>query len=139
VRHIICCLFCLVYGGPKNNSQETGGGLNDQLFSSYSNLNLTTAPLIDRAPTLEDALLRLQKEKFDLIILMLRIGGGSTFQFINEANKLAPSIPVLLLVSPPPPSPRTTTDETKSTKAQAQGNITRDITKHDKRRQGKAK
>jgi CheY-like chemotaxis protein len=83
--------------------QETGGGLNDQIFSSYSNLNLTTAPIMDRAATMEEALEMMTHQKFDLIILMLRIGGGSSFQFINEANNLAPSIPVLILVPPPPP------------------------------------
>jgi hypothetical protein len=73
------------------------GGVNDLLFSEYSELNLRYSPVIDRVSTARRALENLQTTEYDLVISMLRIGAMNIREFGARVKEAQPDLPVLLL------------------------------------------
>lgn len=73
------------------------GGVNDMLFSDYSELNLRSSPRIDRVSTARRALDNLKTTQYDLVISMLRIGEMNVLEFGKRVKELQPDLPVLLL------------------------------------------
>jgi hypothetical protein len=75
------------------------GHLQEAIFNEFLELNLTFAPHIVRTNSGESALEIISKDKFDLIIITLRIGEMSPEDFTQKAKKLNPDVPIVLLVS----------------------------------------
>src|SRR4030042_666296 len=59
---------------------EQDGRLSEQIFGEYHQLSLTWAPKITNAHNGEEALGKLDQQKFDLVITMLRIGEIAPFE-----------------------------------------------------------
>ncbi len=78
---------------------EEDGRLSDQIFEEFHSLNLRTMPSITRVATAIDALNLVEKEQFDLVITMSRLGGDfDPFSFgLNIKEKR--NIPVILLLT----------------------------------------
>jgi hypothetical protein len=76
---------------------EEDGRLTESLFSEYLELNLRYAPRIHRVSTAAEALVRLRRENFDLVISMLRVGSMDIMEFGKAVKNQAPTIPVILL------------------------------------------
>lgn len=49
--------------------------------------------------TAEEGLQKLKEGDFDCVISLLRVGGKDVFQFLTQANQIAPAVPLLLLAS----------------------------------------
>lgn len=73
------------------------GRLSELLVSEYLELNLRYAPRIERVSTAEEALQRLKREPFDLVISMLSVGEMDVRRFGRAVHELNPSLPLVLL------------------------------------------
>ena len=51
---------------------EEDGGLTEQIMTEYIGMNFNYAPRVTRASTATDSMSYLAKDKFDLVIVMLR-------------------------------------------------------------------
>ena len=71
--------------------------LTELVFSEYLDLNLRYAPRVTRVSTAQEALARIQEEKFDLIITMASMGNFDLAEFARQAKSLSPGLPVVLL------------------------------------------
>ncbi|MCG8569815.1 MAG: hypothetical protein MJB14_06720 [Spirochaetes bacterium] len=78
---------------------EQESRLSQQLVGQYHMLNLTTIPRITSVPTGEEAISKLKKKKYDLVITTMRIGKSTPFQFSKQIKKIDPDVPVLLLLT----------------------------------------
>ncbi len=78
---------------------EHDAKLSNQIVGEYHSLNLTTVPRIIIAPTGKDALEKMGKEPFDLVITTMRIGEISPFDLSRKIHKTYPGLPVLLLLT----------------------------------------
>ncbi len=78
---------------------EHDAKLSNQIVGEYHSLNLTTVPRIIIAPTGKDALEKMGKESFDLVITTMRIGEISPFDVSSQIHTTYPEIPVLLLLT----------------------------------------
>lgn len=78
---------------------EQEGLLSEQIFKEYHMLNLTSFPRITSVPTAEEALVHLEKKKYDLVITMMRTGKLSPFELSEKVKRMHPGIPVLLLLN----------------------------------------
>lgn len=76
---------------------EGEGQLAQLLTEEYLDLNLRFLPHIERASSGEQALVKLKTMSFDLIILMLGTGALDHIHFGQEAKKINPAIPIVLL------------------------------------------
>lgn len=76
---------------------EEDGRLTEVLFSEYLELNLRYAPRIQRVSTAAEALERLRRENFDLVISMLRVGGMDVIDFGKAVKDVVSDMPVVLL------------------------------------------
>ena len=61
---------------------EQEGQLSEQIFGEYFKLNLSTAPRITSVSTGEKALKKIKKHRYDLVIIMIRVGETSPYSFI---------------------------------------------------------
>jgi len=77
---------------------EEDGRLSDQVFEEFHNLNLRTLPVITRVANANEALERIKKQKFDLVITMRRLGDMDTFAFGKKLKRIQ-DIPVILLLN----------------------------------------
>ena len=77
---------------------EQDGGLSEQIYGEYKQLNLSTAPRITNVPTPDRAMKALKRKRFDLIITLLNVGDMSTTDFAKEVKSQFPDIPILLLL-----------------------------------------
>jgi DNA-binding NarL/FixJ family response regulator len=73
------------------------GRLTDLLFSEYLDLNLRYAPRVDRVSTAAKALRRLETDRYDLVISMLRVGDMNVREFGLKVRRIHPGLPVILL------------------------------------------
>ena len=71
--------------------------LNEALFSELLDNTVRSAPKITRVSTAEEAVGRLQKGPFDLIIAMIQIGDTDMDNFVAEMKRTNPSLPIVLL------------------------------------------
>ncbi|MFA6570756.1 MAG: DUF5752 family protein, partial [Bacteroidota bacterium] len=75
------------------------GHLQEAIFNEYLDLNLYYAPHIIRANSGSSALKLLENEKFDLIIVTLRLGDIELAGFNEIVKRKYPGIPIVLLAS----------------------------------------
>ncbi|MCP4680224.1 MAG: histidine kinase [Deltaproteobacteria bacterium] len=73
------------------------GRLTDLLFSEYLELNLRYAPRVSRVSTAHKALRRLETDRYDLVISMLRVGDMNVRDFGLKVRRIHPGLPVILL------------------------------------------
>ena len=78
---------------------EQDGRLSEQIYREYKQLQLSTAPRITSVPTGKQALELLGQRPFDLVITMMRTGDVGPFELSEEARKLHPDLPILLLLN----------------------------------------
>lgn len=78
---------------------EEDGGLSEQIYGEYRDLDLTSPPRIYRVSTGKQALKELRKRSYDLIISMTQIFDMDPVEFGKKAKGLQPGIPVVLLVT----------------------------------------
>ncbi len=78
---------------------EQDGRLSEQIYKEYKQLQLSTAPRVTSVPTGKQALELLEKRPFDLVITMMRTGDVGPFELSEEARKLHPDLPILLLLN----------------------------------------
>ena len=76
---------------------EEDGGLTAQIMTEYIGMDFNYAPRVTRASTAADAMSYLSKDKFDLVIVMLRIEDTDPISFGKSIKKLYPNKPVILL------------------------------------------
>lgn len=78
---------------------EYDSGLSEQLVGEYHHLNLTTPPKLTSVTGAEEALERLESQKFDLVITTMRTGQISPFALSRMIKDRYPDIPILLLLT----------------------------------------
>jgi len=78
---------------------EEDGLLSELIFSEYSDLGLTHAPHVTRVASGEEALAAIRDGAFDLVITMLRVGDMDIFRFAQAVRRIAPELPVVLLIA----------------------------------------
>lgn len=78
---------------------EQDGRLSEQIYGQYSLLNLSTAPRITTVNFTDDAIEIIKNKKFDLVIIMMRIGGTTPFDLASQIKKIHPELPLLLLLN----------------------------------------
>jgi len=78
---------------------EQDGRLSEQIYGEYRQLNLSTAPRITSVPTGEQALKKMEKRSFDLVITMMRIGNITPFELGKRIKEKNPDLPILLLLN----------------------------------------
>ena len=76
---------------------EEDGGLTEQIMTEYIGMNFNYAPRVTRASTAAGAMEYLSKDKFDLVIVMLRIEDTDPISLGKSIKKLYPNMPVILL------------------------------------------
>ncbi len=77
---------------------EEDGGLSEQLYSEYRDLDITSPPRVIRVSSAKDAFKELTERKYDLVITMTHLIDLDPIEFGKEVKKLQPNIPVVLLV-----------------------------------------
>lgn len=78
---------------------EEDGNFTEVLFSEYLDLNLRYAPRIIRVSTGKEALLRLKKQRFDLVISMLSIGSMKCDGLGKQIVTDYPGLPFVILAN----------------------------------------
>lgn len=78
---------------------EQDGRLSEQIHGEYRQLNLSTSPKITSVPTGTQALELCKRNKYDLVITMMRIGELSPFKLSEKIKEIDPEIPILLLLN----------------------------------------
>ena len=78
---------------------EQEGKLTELIFGEYYQLNLSTAPRVTSVAFGEEALKLLDKRRFDMVILTMRIDEMSPFELCAKIREKDADIPVLLLLS----------------------------------------
>jgi hypothetical protein len=77
---------------------EQDGRLTEMLLGEYAQLNLSSAPLVTRVSSGEEALEALEEKHFDLVITMTRLGDMAVRDFGRQAKEIRTDLPVVLLV-----------------------------------------
>ena len=78
---------------------EHDAALTEKIVDEYRQLNLITVPRITSVPTGDEALRKLEKHQYDLVITTMRIGEISPFELSERIKKKYPSLPILLLLT----------------------------------------
>ncbi|MBI5622668.1 MAG: histidine kinase [Elusimicrobia bacterium] len=71
--------------------------LTELVFSEYLDLNLRYAPRVTRVSAPSEAIERISKERFDLVIVMGAVGSLDIPAFSRGAKAVRPDLPVILL------------------------------------------
>ncbi len=71
--------------------------LTELIFSEYLDLRLHYAPRVTRVSTAREALSLISEGRFDMILSMMRVGNMDIVEFAQEAKRVSPSLPVILL------------------------------------------
>lgn len=77
---------------------EEGGLLAELISSEFAAAGVGEAPQITRVLSGPAALEALAARQFDLLITMLRVGGGDIREFAQEVSRAAPELPIVLIV-----------------------------------------
>lgn len=77
---------------------EEGGMLAELISSEFSAAGLGEAPQITRVLSGDEAHRALRDRTFDLVITMLRVGGGDIREFVADVRRTAPDLPIVLIV-----------------------------------------
>jgi CheY-like chemotaxis protein len=78
---------------------EREGKLTELIFGEYHQLNLSIAPRVTSVPFGEQALEMLDKHRYDMVILTMRIDEMSPFELGERIKQKSPDLPVLLLLN----------------------------------------
>lgn len=78
---------------------ERDGQLSEQLYGEYLSLDLSMTPQIKTVTFSDDILDIMNKESFDLVIIMMRIGKVAPHHLAKGIKKEFPDIPILLLLN----------------------------------------
>ena len=78
---------------------EQEGQLSEQIFGEYFKLNLSTAPRITSVSNSEEAVDKIKSSHFDMVIIMIRIGGTPAYSLCKKIKSIYPDIPTLLLLN----------------------------------------
>lgn len=78
---------------------EDDGQLSQQLINQFHKLYLSNIPEITNVPTGEEALSSIDKNEYDLIVTMLRIGDISPYDLSRKINKKLPDVPIILMLN----------------------------------------
>jgi hypothetical protein len=78
---------------------EEDGLLTELIYSEYSDLGLSHAPNVTRAPTGGEALAMVGEKRVDLVIAMSRLGDMQVEDFREALHALAPDVPLAILLS----------------------------------------
>ncbi len=78
---------------------EEDGGLSEQIFGEYRDLELTSPPRITRVSSANDAFKELSARQYDLIITMTHIIDLDPIEFGKKVKELQPETPVVLLIT----------------------------------------
>ena len=78
---------------------EDDGQLSQQLINQFHKLYLSNIPEITNVPTGEEALSYIDKNEYDLIVTMLRIGDISPYDLSRKINKKFPDVPIVLMLN----------------------------------------
>jgi len=76
---------------------EEAGRLSDQLYNDFSALDLSSPPRVWQASSSQEALERLKRNRFDLILVMSSLGGESINDFARKVRKIHPGKPIVYL------------------------------------------
>ncbi|MFL2994458.1 MAG: hypothetical protein ACJZ1Y_02465 [Candidatus Neomarinimicrobiota bacterium] len=76
---------------------EEEGGLTEQIMTEYIGMNFNYAPRVTRSSTATSTMKHLSENKFDLVIVMLRIEDTDPISLGSSIKKLYPKMPVILL------------------------------------------
>jgi CheY-like chemotaxis protein len=77
---------------------EEGGLLAELISSEFAAAGLGEAPQVTRVLSGQEALKALATWPFDLVITMLRVGGGDVREFARDVQQRAPDVPIVLIV-----------------------------------------
>jgi CheY-like chemotaxis protein len=78
---------------------EQEGQLTERIFGEYYKLSLPDAPRITNVSSGEDACNWLKKERFDMVILTMRIDGMSPYELKDRIKQMNKDIPVVILLN----------------------------------------
>ena len=76
---------------------EEDGRLTEQILHGYIGMNFSYAPRLWHAQTAQQALNMIDKRKFDLIIIMLRIADMNSVSLAKKIKKIHPKTSLSLL------------------------------------------
>ena len=76
---------------------EEDGSLATRIINEYQGLNLSGAPRITLVPSGKEAIERLRRQTFQLVITMPNVGGMDAFAFGAEVKKLHPQQHIVLV------------------------------------------
>lgn len=76
---------------------EEDGQLTERILSEYVELNLRYSPKVTHAADADDAIEILGKQKFQLIVVMMRVGQTDLRNFHERVRQIAPGIPMCLM------------------------------------------
>jgi len=77
---------------------EQDGRLTEQIMTEYIGMNLSYAPRVWNASSAAEAMEMLKKQKFGLVIALLRISDMNPISFGKQVKDKFPQIPVVLLL-----------------------------------------
>ena len=78
---------------------EEEGLISEMVIGEYRDLQLSSPPRITRVPSGRDALEKISKGRFDLVITMSKNIGMDPFVFGKKIKELSPNLPVFLLAT----------------------------------------
>ncbi len=78
---------------------EQDGLLTEILFDGYYQLNMSNPPRVTNVSTLEEATEKCSSRHYDMIIVMSRLGQGGHVELSKALKKVAPRIPIYLLLN----------------------------------------
>ncbi len=78
---------------------EQDGRLSEQLYGEYNMVNLTLTPRIRTITFTDDIMGILEEERFDLVIIMMRVGQIKPHHMAEMIKKKYPQLPILLLLN----------------------------------------
>lgn len=77
---------------------EEEGRLSTRIINEYKGLNLSRPPRLTWASSISNALARLEKKKFDLILAMPSLDGTDVYAFARKVKKNYPDLPFYMLL-----------------------------------------
>ena len=76
---------------------ENDGRVDEQIFNEYTSLNLRYPPRFTQAANMQEAMLQLKTNRFELVICMPNIDNNDFFELAKQIKHKYPSIPVVML------------------------------------------
>ena len=76
---------------------ENDGRVDEQIFNEYTSLNLRYPPRFTQAANMQEAMLQLETNRFELVICMPNIDNNDFFELAKQIKHKYPSIPVVML------------------------------------------